>query len=161
MAEFETYTISNVMPTGKDDPKYGTEFYVKFKESPDTFTLWYKTAPAEGTEVQGNIVDGKFKKYKAPYNGATESKTAYKKPYGAVQADKNDGMRQGMCINNAATFVNTMLSKQDTPASPEEWADLVFTHAQALYDKGNLAPKPEGVEITDEVKNVKNVFGIK
>lgn len=158
MPEFQTFHVANVMPTGETHEKFGKEFYIKFAESEDTFKLWTTKEYTEGQELQGNIVDGKFKKYKAPYDGSTKSSTPYKKPYGAVQADKNDGQRQGMCINNAANYVN---ATQGDKLEANDWATMVHAFAQALYNKGNLTSTSDDEVVTDDVANVKNIFGVK
>jgi hypothetical protein len=61
--------------------------------------------------------------------------------------DNSDGMRQGMCINNATQFVNVMSERLETPMAPEEWAEAVYAHAQALYLKGDLK---KAAEVTNE-----------
>lgn len=67
---------------------------------------------------------------------------------GSGWKDNSDGQRQGMCFNNATLFVNMMLGKSDVAATPEEWADMVYGHAQELYKKGDLTPKqPEQVQM--------------
>lgn len=162
----QKYTVQNVLKTGKTSPKYGTEFYVKFAESPETVTVWRtdKNTPAEGQEWEGTIEGNKF--VKKPFvSGQTESGAKPKRTFGAIQADKNDGQRQGMCINNAANFVNGYLLKQDETVTPQEWAEMVHVHAQALYALGNLdgeaQQQTDGTteEVTDLAADVKNIFG--
>lgn len=157
----QSYTVANVMPTGQTSPKFGDEYYVKFAESEETFKVWRtaKNKPVEGAVWEGTIEGDKFKK--APFvSSHTESGATAKRTYGAIQADKGDGMRQGMCINNAANYVN---ATQGDKLEAEDWANMVHAFAQALYNKGNLTQTPEGVEVTDAVagvQNVKDVFGI-
>lgn len=146
------YTISQVMPTGESSDMYGTEYHIKFNEDAGTYKLWYKTEPQQGQEQEGEIVDGKFKKAKKEWNGATDSGKSYKKPYAAVQADKNDGQRQGMCINNAANQILKAQEIQGKVLGADVWAGAVYEYAQALYAKGDLkAPETteEGLPIID------------
>lgn len=160
-----SFTVKSTMPTGKTDPKFGSEFYVQFNEDAQAFPLWFKAAPEIGKEIEGDIINGKFKKVKkewnpnptpttdnAPTPAASFAKPAYK--------DNSDGMRQGMCFNNAANFVNTLVFNQTL--SDREWADLVFAYAQALYLMGDLnVPKvgsqPENEE--EDLSTVQSVFG--
>lgn len=137
----ETYTVQNVMPTGKSHATYGTEYYVKFVESEDTFTLWFKTVPKAGDKIDGTINGNKFTKKKKEFvSGQTKTGTPAKRTYGAIQADRGDGMRQGMCFNNAAQYVSDHSSAIE---NPEVWAKTVFTYAKALYDLGDLNQESE------------------
>lgn len=140
-----SYTISTAQPTGEVHEVYGTAYYVKFAEDPETYTLWYKSAPAVGTVVEGVVVNGKFKKEKKPFmNSQTNSGNyAPKKTFSAQQEDRADGMRQGMCINNAAAYL-TANSKELLPAS--DWAEKVHNYANALYAKGDLGKETEQVQ---------------
>lgn len=127
------YTIESAMKTGKKSPTYGEEFYVKFEESEDTFTLWYKTAPKKGQEQAGEIKGSKFTKEKAPYNGkASAPNTGPKKTYNG----NSDGQRQGMCINNASNYVNSL--DFEKTLTDREWAKTVHAYATALYVLGDL-----------------------
>lgn len=126
-----TYTITNVIPSGESHETYGDKYHIKFAESPETFELWFKKKPEEGSTVDGTIDGRKFKKEKQSYN----SSRGAKKTYGAVEKDKQDGMRQGMCFNNATHYVTEISTK---PLTPVEWADAVFKYATALYSKGDL-----------------------
>jgi hypothetical protein len=128
-----TYTISTILPAGETHEMYGTKYVVKFAEDAQTYELWFKKQPDVGSTLEGTIEGGKFKKEKKAWDGG--AKQPYKKPFGAVQADKNDGQRQGMCINNAAQFV---LAKSEKTLTPSEWADAVFKYATALYSKGDM-----------------------
>lgn len=54
----------------------------------------------------------------------------------AYSGERSDGMRQGMCINNAANFINAQnVANSMTPA---EWAQMVYEFARALYSLGEL-----------------------
>lgn len=151
------YTIKSVMPTGKNHATYGTEFYVQFNEVEQAFPLWFKTPPEVGSEVEGDIADGKFKKAKkewkpsneggssASQGGSSHSRAPYK--------DNSDGMRQGMCINNAANYVNSL--EFPKALTDSEWATTVFSYANALYRLGDLTKAPEG---SQDVENVQAVF---
>lgn len=148
----QKYTVKSVMATGKSDPKFGTEFYVQFNETEQAFPLWYKNAPAVGFEQEGDIVAGKFKKVKKEWNpngpsqqGTASAPTAPKKAWN----DNSDGMRQGMCFNNAANYVSTLEFK--AALTDKEWATTVFSYAQALYLMGDLNQAPEGSQ--EEIKD--------
>jgi hypothetical protein len=157
-----TFTVKSTMPTGKANEKFGQEFYVQFNESEQAFPLWFKSAPEVGKEIEGEITNGKFKKIKKEWKpqddagsssqgGGSQPRTPYK--------DNSDGMRQGMCFNNAANFVNSLVF--ENTLTDQEWADTVFAYAQALYRKGDLNVTPEGSqeEANDPVATVKEVFG--
>ncbi len=161
----ETYTIQSVMATGKSDPTYGTEYYVKFAESEQTFQMWYKTAPTEGQKQDGHIEGNKFKKAKKEWNpggpssGITRSSDQPKRP---AYKDNSDGQRQGMAINNAAAYV---MATAEKPLNPSEWAQAVKAYAKALYDASDLTEQVE-VTVTAEPtveapKNVQEIFGVK
>jgi hypothetical protein len=150
-----TFTVSTVMATGKRSATYGVEYYVKFNESEDTFTLWFKKAPEAGQQIDGEIDGSKFKKAKKEWKPDSQnsseqqsgtSPTARRSTY----KDNSDGMRQGMCINNAANYVNAL--EFPKALTDREWAELVHSYATALYVLGDLkAP------ITEET--VAAVFG--
>lgn len=48
--------------------------------------------------------------------------------------DNSDGQRQGMCINNAANYVNA----NEKDLTPVAWAEQVWRYANALYNFGDL-----------------------
>lgn len=154
----QTYTVKSTMPTGKTNEKFGSEYYVQFNETEQTFPLWFKTAPDIGKEIEGEIVEGKFKKVKKEWkpgegksgsnsqNGGSQSRGQYK--------DNSDGMRQGMCFNNAANFVNNQVF--DKIPTAQEWADTVFGYAQALYRKGDLMQPAEDLQEAEDLAGVFN-----
>jgi hypothetical protein len=115
-----TFTVKSVMSTGKTHATYGTEFYVQFNEVEQAFPLWFKSAPEIGTAIDGEINGGKFKKIKKEYTPNTEAPAASTQggasssPAKPAYKDNSDGMRQGMCFNNAANYVAT-LRVQDRP----------------------------------------------
>ena len=160
-----TFTVKSTMPTGKANEKFGKEFYVQFNETEQAFPLWFKEAPAVGKEIDGEISHGKFKKirkeWKPQEDGGNSQSGGSPAPIRPVYKDNSDGMRQGMCFNNAANFVNTLVFEKTL--TDREWADLVFAYAQALYIKGDLNVPVEGSqeEATekDAVATVKEVFG--
>jgi len=78
--------------------------------------------------------------------------TSVGKPVWTPKKDNSDGMRQGMCINNAANYVNSLEFPQ--ALTDREWASLVHSYATALYILGDLK---EAEEITAET--VAGVFG--
>ena len=152
-----TFTVKSVMPTGKNHATYGVEFYVQFNETEQAFPLWFKEAPEIGKTIDGEINGGKFKKIKKEYTpqaeaapstpGGPSSKPAWK--------DNSDGMRQGMCFNNAANYVATLEFK--SALTDVEWATTVFSYAQALYRRGDLTQAPEASQ--DVPTTVAGVFG--
>ena len=156
------YTINTVMATGKVDNTYGSEYHVKFAESPDTFKLWYQKEPQQGQVQYGEIDGSKFKKQKPPQQQTDGGTFVPKKTRSVIEAEKSDGQRQGMCFNNAANFVNGTLNSTGEVVSPEQWAKMVFTHAKALYSLGDLTKDvPETEEQTvDAPKSVQEVFGV-
>lgn len=152
----EKYTVESVMPTGKSHETFGTEFHVKFNENQGSFKLWYKNPPTPGQEQYGTINGWKFTKAKredVPQGGSvspvTSSATPAAEPvaYKSKYKDNSDGMRKGMAINNAATYVNAATPE---PLSPEKWAQTVSSYAKALYDVSEL----EDVDTT-----VQDIFG--
>ena len=157
-----TFTVKSTMPTGKANEKFGKEFYVQFNETEQAFPLWFKEAPAVGKEIDGEIKDGKFKKIRKEWNpNASNDGDKTPAPARTPYKDNSDGMRQGMCFNNAANFVNTLVFEKTL--TDREWADLTFAYAQALYLKGDLNVPVEGsqeeVVEKDPVETVKEVFG--
>lgn len=169
----EKYTIQTAIPTGKSDAMYGTEFHVKFAENEGTFKLWYKTPPTEGQVQEGDIDGWKFKKAKKEWNPTQSAESHGGASVGTPTApkgkpawrDNSDGMRQGMCFNNAANYVEAISPKELTPT---EWAKAVKAYAQALYLLGDLAaeeavPPTEQVTetpITEAPKSVQDIFGV-
>jgi hypothetical protein len=144
------YTVKSVMPTGKTHDMYGIEFYVQFEEDEKAYPLWFKTPPEIGFQQEGEVVGGKFKKFKKEYNPQTadSSKPAGKSTY----KDNSDGMRQGMCMNNAANYVATL--EFPKALTDTEWAKLVYGYANALYVLGDLKVVSEASEsVTEPTKD--------
>ena len=152
----EDFTVSTVMATGKQSQMFGEEFYVKFAESEQTFTLWFKKAPEQGQKVYGHIEGSRFKKDKKDQQtaGVAQAKPAQKREF------NQDGMRQGMCFNNAAAYVLNVSSDLMTP---KQWAETVREYAKALYDASDLAVDQSSTDTVqaDLAKEAKEVFGIK
>ena len=144
-----TYTVENVMPTGKVDAKYGTEYMVKYKEDDRVVKVSRKVKPEVGATENGEINETKY--------GAYFKKDAVDfKPQAKGEKrewkDNSDGMRQGMCFNNATAYVNTLEFPQ--ALTDREWADIVFSYAKALYEKGDLTGAPLG----SQPENVGELF---
>ena len=154
-----TFTVKSVMPTGKNHATYGVEFYVQFEEVEQAFPLWFKEAPEVGKTIDGEINGGKFKKIKKEFTPQAEAapstqggaKSSPRPPY----KDNSDGMRQGMCINNAANYVNGL--EFENALTDAEWAKTVFSYANALYRLGDLTKAQEGSQ--DVPTTVAGVFG--
>lgn len=140
----ETYTVQNVMASGKKSPTYGDEYYVKFVESEQTFPLWFKKTPEAGAKIEGEINGSKFKKHKAaPTDETPKNSQSNRGRY------DSDGQRQGMCINNAANYV---AEKSSSIEQPDIWAKTVWQYANALYLLGDLGKQPEAATVSDLVK---------
>jgi hypothetical protein len=157
----EKYTVATSMPSGKSDPKFGTEYIVKFAENEGTFKLWYKKQPEEGFVQEGTIDGWKFIKAKKEYvAGAAGSVPAavhsVSKP---TYRDNSDGMRKGMAINNAAAYV--MATSQEL-YSPQAWAKRVADYARELYLVSELEPQTqeETPAPVDRTTEAKKVFGV-
>jgi hypothetical protein len=150
-----TFTVKAAMPTGKTDPKFGTEFYVQFNEMADTAKLWFKDAPEVGKSLELEKGQYGWKKVKKEWNGSSassaDSSPASSSPASSTSSrpsyeDNRDGMRQGMCINNAANYVNAL--SFDNALTDHEWAQTVFSYATALYALGDLKAQ-EADKVTD------------
>lgn len=135
----ETYKVESVMKTGKNSPQFGSEYYVKFYESEQTFPLWFKSDPQVDSTLNGTIEGSKFKKEKKEWNpnpSTAETPVASPAPQSSrPYKDNSDGMRQGMCINNAANYINTVAT--DT-VDAKTWAKTVHQYATELYKLGDL-----------------------
>lgn len=147
------------MPTGKTSPKYGKEYYVQLEGNEDSFVLWFqdKNKPEVGKSLEGTIEGSKFTKEKKEWklqedgNSDGQSGTSPRQARSFSKKDNSDGQRQGMCLNNAANYVNTLEFKQ--ALTNREWSDLVHSYATSLYALGDL----KAPEITPET--VAGVFG--
>lgn len=157
------YTVRQATATGKVDPKFGTEYIVHFNEDEREVKMSRQKPVEVGQEENGTIVNSKYGAYfkkdpfvpQAPASPASDSTP---QPTGAParsyvpRKDNSDGMRQGMCINNAANYVNSL--EFPKALTDREWAELVHSYATALYVLGDLK---EADEITPAT--VAGVFG--
>lgn len=160
-----TYTIKQVKPTGKADTGYGVPYFVQFEEDERAVYAQKKSEPQVGDQWDGDIVADKYNGLrfkKAPFvpgqasaqastpaQASTYTKPAYK--------DNSDGQRQGMCINNAANFVNALATPDMSDAA---WANMVHAYASALYALGDLTTEDKVVDVTgdEDVKTVLDAF---
>lgn len=135
-----TYKVSAVKPSGKDDPKFGVEYYVKL-DNDDVARLWFKKEPVVGQELDLEKGDKGYKKVKKewnPSNPSSTSSTTPSKPFqkSSTFKDNSVGMRIGMCVNNAANYVNSLnIEKDGAPhtLSPADWATTVASYAIELF----------------------------
>jgi len=148
---YETYTVEQVLPTGKTHNTYGQEYQVKFAENEASFKLWFQKVPEVGNKIDGTIDGWKFKK--APRDQQSPQQQASRPQYKADP--KGDGMRQGMCVNNAANFVTAV---KDPTLTPAQWAKEVWTHAKALYDLGDLDQELPVEDVKTAPKNVQDAL---
>lgn len=153
------YTVKAFAPTGKTDPKFGTEFRVVFNEDAREVSLSRKNPVEVGQEENGTIVDGKYGAYFKidPFvQGAESSAPAGTAPVEQKyvpfkKTDNSDGMRKGMAINNASAFVLATLTEELTP---EAWATKVTSYARALYLVSELEEPEVDVENVDMKKTL-------
>lgn len=150
------FTVRQATATGKSDPTYGDEYIVHFEEDEREVKMSRKVPPVPGQTENGTINANKYGAYfkKDPYNPNAPKATA---PTGSTakavskpaynQSKASDGQRQGMCINNAANFVNTQHPADPArlPLNYTEWANEVHSYASALYALGDLK-----IPITEE-----------
>jgi hypothetical protein len=142
-----TYTVRQATATGKTDPTYGDEYIVHFEEDDREVKLSRKKPVVPGQTEDGTIVAGKYGAYfkKAPRDfaapkatGGASTPVTGKPAPSYARKDNSDGQRQGMCINNAALYVNATTAAGDKPLTEQEWAKLVHGYASALYSLGDL-----------------------
>lgn len=146
----ETYTVQSAMKTGNKSDKYGEEYYVKFVESEQTFTLWFKKDPS-GEKLEGSIEGSKFVKAKKEYTpGAPQTGGQPPRKSGY----DGDGQKQGMAINNAAEYVNDHAPEL---VDPETWAITVIKYAKALYKRSDLNAEEVLTEAATAGELFKNV----
>jgi hypothetical protein len=148
------YTVRQATPTGKTDATYGAEFIVHFNEDDREVTMSRKQPVQLGQEENGTIVNGKYGAYfkKDPYQPTPQGGTVNptEKKWTPIKRANSDGQRQGMCVNNAANYVNGL--KFEQALTNREWAQLVHDYASTLYNLGDLKTN----EITAET--VASVF---
>jgi hypothetical protein len=124
------YTVKQVKPTGEAPSSFGTKYHVRFNEDDRTVTVTKKTEVTVGQELDGDIKENSYGAY---FKSAPREFTPA--PKAAFTPKNSDGQRQGMCINNAASFVNVA---GDASMEAQAWADMVHAYASALYNKGDL-----------------------
>ena len=157
-----TFTIKQVMPTGEVSDKYGKEFFVQFSEMEDTVRLWYKKdSPEPGTTVELEKGAKGWKKVRKEWKPDEGGKSQSRSGTSPAQSrppykDNSLGMRIGMCINNAAAYVNTLEFKK--ALTDREWAETVVAYGKALFvlsDDSNFTAAQQG----EVPKTVSDVFG--
>lgn len=151
------YTVRQATPTGKVDSTYGTEYIVHFLDDQREVKMSRQKPVMEGQIENGTIVDGKFGAYfkKDPFvPGQTSTPVQPATSSFVTTKPSSDGMRQGMCINNAANYVNALEAK----LGYSEWAKEVHGYASALYSQGDLAEIYDETATDDLAEKVKNVF---
>lgn len=138
-------TITKLKDTGKLDGYQNHKCYVTFHDDDldidheDVYAA-FKEVPEVGTKRYGNVTEGeyglRFKSEQLPDGEYTP--TSSPKATGGASASKTgtssyngDGARQGMAINNAATYVIAQLAGERL--SPEEFADETKEYAKAIY----------------------------
>lgn len=157
-----TFTIKATMPTGKKSDTYGKEYFVQFNEMEDAPALWFAKEPTVGQEVDLEKNDkGQWKKVKKEWKPGPKSAnggSATPAVGRAAYKDNSDGMRQGMCFNNASLYLNTLYEAgiYTKPLTTSEWAEAVYNFAQALYLTGDLKQQEEASN--DVIEGVKDIF---
>lgn len=151
------YEVQFANPLEGTDSHHNVTYSVKFTTEADS-VLWKvqpTTVVQPGTKVFGRIETLTSQRGK-PYRKFTREQqdqqpgTGYSKPAGSFQKGGNsDGMRQGMCINNASAYVNATTGEEKF-VNPTEWAKAVFAYANALYALGDLGQKQEDTVATTE-----------
>lgn len=78
-----------------------------------------------------------------------------RRSFGGPSKDNSDGQRQGMCINNAANYINTNNTKE---LSAVEWAKIVHSYASELYNLGDInKSQPNKVDVVADVNEDKPI----
>lgn len=149
-------TIKQVMATGEESEKYGKAYHVQFEENDTPVTKWSMKELKVGDNLYGEVKDGKF--VKDPYNPSAGQKQFESKKNNDA---RNDGQRQGMCINNAATYVAQFSPEK---LSATDWAKEVHKYASALYAIGDLENFMDDLtdaDLMEKMTAVEQVFGVK
>lgn len=160
------YTLIDFKNAGQDQ-RGNNKIYAKFKEYENGNTQVYwgaKNLPSIGNTYEGDITVTQYgPRFTRSFNPQNKP-TMNGQPSPDVK--REDGMRQGMAINNAANFVKDVL--QDKTLTPNGWAELVGRYATALY-KLDITRDPIDTvhEPTDEelgkpvgINDVKQIFGV-
>lgn len=114
-----------------------------------------------GDSIEGDIIptDKSEDKWKAaPFKGKPGGKPI-RRSFGAIQADKNQGQRIGMVVNNAANYVQTLTLMEKKVLKPSEWAETVAKYAKALLPLSDLKDTSDGAE-SEVGEQIKTVFGV-
>lgn len=132
-------TIKEFQATGVSHPTFGDEYMVEFIEHATPVKMSRKTLPVVGEEVYGEIKTNSygayFKKDDMQPTASGQSVDVGHKAWSPMKKDNSDGQRQGMCINNAANYINT----QGKLLTADEWAKAVHSYGSALYRLGDLS----------------------
>lgn len=146
-------TIKQVMPTGDTHEKYGKEYHIQFAEVDTPVKKWSTKELAAGDILYGEVKDGKF--VKDEYKPTPGFKAGERKRENEA---RTDGMRQGMCMNNAANYVAQMFPD----LKEKEWAKKVWGYANALYSLGDLDGFDESMtadETAGMINSIEEVMG--
>lgn len=135
----QDYKVTAVSPDPKEwSGQYGPmkTYRMKLEGVDDVVEVNKKAespAPTRGEELYGEIQPNgqyasKFKSIRKDFAfGSARDNKTYK--------DNSDGMRQGMCINNAAAYISDHTTGI---LSEKEWAQKVHDYANELYLLGDL-----------------------
>ena len=147
MGQFYTVQSTNRLD-GSDNYGNVTDS-VRFENS--TESVLYRHQPTTqvdvGTKLFGHIEQkqsqaGKayyiFKREQQEQTNFTQQVPQTRSTGRASYKDNSEGMRQGMCINNAANLVNALVALDPTSMTTEQWAKDVHAYASALYRLGDL-----------------------
>jgi hypothetical protein len=141
-------TIDKIKDSGKVDNFGNHKCYISLTGHEDEVTYTdvyaaFKDLPTEGTIRYGSVQDGeygqRFKSAQVPdgvQRPAGMTSAAKSAPQSASKAPQGtsynqDGARQGMAINNAATYVIAQLNGDRL--SPEDFASEIQEYAKAIY----------------------------
>lgn len=147
----QEYTVKSWKPWENEaglirDPHGNYKGTVTFEEDhSEPIDATFKNQPSVGDKKYGTVGDYQTKAGNTRRGFKSVKKLDVASPIAQSGAykDNSDGQRQGMCFNNATLFVNMMVEGEKSKPSPEEWAEIVFAHAQALYLKGDLRQPSE------------------
>jgi len=114
------------------------------------------TKPQEGRSYYGEITEQTSKAGKPYWRFYKKQRQdAPQNAAGTAWKDTSDGQRQGMCMNNAAAYINLRNANEDMPA--KDWAAMVHEFAKALYELGGLENTPE-VEVAGQQRTLVEMF---
>lgn len=133
-----------------EHPQYGQKYHVKFAEEAQSVEVSRKTEPVIGEVLDGTITNGRFKKTPKPYTPGSPQQ----RYDGPKRHDNSDGMRQGMCINNASEYVRSMTESTGKILEPAQWATVVHGYANELYKLGDLEGSSFDPITADDLKKI-------